>query len=80
MLKDCRDVEWFEDYEVGDEFVGNPIEFTQEQIIKFARQYDPQPFHIDPVAAQASHFGGIIARHPYLVGNLGWTDTGGLPK
>ena len=67
MLKDCRDVEWFEDYEVGVEFRGNPVEFSQEQIIDFARQYDPQPFHIDPAAAAASHFGGIIASGPHIL-------------
>jgi acyl dehydratase len=61
MLRHCRDVEWFEDYKVGDEFEGNVVEFTLEEIIRFARRYDPQPFHIDPVAAAESHFGGIIA-------------------
>ncbi|MGI9476278.1 MAG: MaoC/PaaZ C-terminal domain-containing protein [Hyphomicrobiaceae bacterium] len=67
LLKDCREVEWFEDYEVGDEFAGNTVEFTQEQIIDFARQYDPQPFHIDPAAATASHFGGIIASGTHIL-------------
>jgi acyl dehydratase len=35
--------------------------FTQEDIVRFAKKYDPQPFHIDPEAAKASMFGGIIA-------------------
>jgi acyl dehydratase len=35
--------------------------FTEADIIRFARAYDPQPFHIDPVAAQASPYGGLIA-------------------
>jgi acyl dehydratase len=35
--------------------------FTEEEIIHFARTYDPQPFHIDPEAAARSTFGGIIA-------------------
>ena len=61
MQKDCRAVTWFEDYEVGDEFVGNTVAFTEEDIIRFARLYDPQPFHIDRDAAAASQFGGIIA-------------------
>ncbi|MBK8046326.1 MAG: MaoC family dehydratase [Anaerolineales bacterium] len=34
---------------------------TEEEIIRFAREFDPQPFHIDPVAAAHSPFGGIIA-------------------
>ncbi len=61
MQKDCRAVEWFEDYEVGDEFTGKTVTFTAEEIDRFARLYDPQPFHIDPEAAAASQFGGIIA-------------------
>lgn len=35
--------------------------FTQEEIIRFALKFDPQPFHIDPEAAKKSHFGGLIA-------------------
>lgn len=34
---------------------------TEDEIIAFARDFDPQPFHIDPAAAEASIFGGIIA-------------------
>ncbi len=61
MRRDCSDVEWFEDYRVGDEFEGLPVEFTEDEIISFARKFDPQPFHIDPAAAEASHFGGLVA-------------------
>jgi acyl dehydratase len=35
--------------------------FTAEEIIAFARQFDPQPFHIDPEAAEKSFFKGLIA-------------------
>jgi acyl dehydratase len=35
--------------------------FTEEEIIAFARQFDPQPFHIDREAAKKSFFGGLIA-------------------
>jgi len=35
--------------------------FTEEEIIEFARQFDPQPFHTDPEAAKRSFFGGLIA-------------------
>ena len=61
MRKACTEVEWFEDYEVGDEFLGEPVKFTEEEILDFARRYDPQPYHIDREAAKASQFGGIIA-------------------
>ena len=33
----------------------------EASIIAFARQYDPQAFHIDPVAAEESIYGGLIA-------------------
>jgi acyl dehydratase len=35
--------------------------FTAEDIIAFARQFDPQPFHVDPEAAKKSFFKGLIA-------------------
>ena len=34
---------------------------TEESIISFAREWDPQYFHVDPAAAASSEFGGIIA-------------------
>jgi acyl dehydratase len=34
---------------------------TSEEIIRFAREYDPQPFHVDPEAAKHSLYGGLIA-------------------
>jgi acyl dehydratase len=52
---------WFEDYEAGEvvEFGEYPV--TQEEIVEFARRYDPQPFHVDPEAAKDSAYGGLIA-------------------
>lgn len=45
---------------------GQVLEFgsytvTEAEVIEFATRYDPQPFHIDPPAARASNWGGIIA-------------------
>lgn len=34
---------------------------TEEEIIAFGKQFDPQPFHVDPEAAKASMFGGLVA-------------------
>ena len=51
----------YEDLEVGSrEEVGTHI-FTVEEIREFAERFDPQPFHVDDAAAQASPFGGLIA-------------------
>src|SRR5215471_17143004 len=61
MRRSCKDVEWFEDYRVGDEFPGEPVTLSETEIIDFARKYDPQSFHTDPAAAKESPFGGLIA-------------------
>ena len=61
MRRSCTEVEWFEDYRVGDEFLGKPVLFSEKEIIDFARRYDPQSFHTDPAAARTSPFGGLIA-------------------
>ena len=53
--------EWFEDYQVGDQFESEPVAFDAASIDAFARAYDPQPIHVDPAAAAASPYRGIIA-------------------
>lgn len=50
-----------EDLTVGQKFLSEPIEVTAEMITAFARQFDPQPFHLDPEAAKSSLFGGLAA-------------------
>jgi acyl dehydratase len=52
---------WFEDIVLGEKRDLGTYTFTEENIIAFARKYDPQPFHIDPDAAKRSIFGGLIA-------------------
>ncbi|MCY4450642.1 MAG: MaoC family dehydratase [Immundisolibacterales bacterium] len=52
---------YFEDFTVGDTFVTASVEVTAEGIVEYARRYDPQPFHLDPVAAEASIYRGLIA-------------------
>lgn len=52
---------WFEDFTVGRVFELGSVTVTEEAIIEFASQFDPQPFHTDPVAALESSFGGLIA-------------------
>lgn len=66
MRRACTDVEWFDDYQVGDEFLSEPVEFTENEIVEFALRYDPQPFHIDREAAKRSPFGGFIASGTHL--------------
>ena len=51
----------FDDFEAGQVFELGSHEVTEEEILAFARQWDPQPFHVDPAAAEKSSFGGLIA-------------------
>lgn len=51
----------FEDFVEGVCIPLPPYEVTEAEILAFARQYDPQYFHTDPVAARDSPFGGLIA-------------------
>ena len=52
---------YFEDYPVGAVFTGGPISVSEQEILDFARRYDPQPMHVDKAAAEAGQFGGLIA-------------------
>jgi acyl dehydratase len=52
---------YFEDVVIGAESKTGSWTFTEEEIIRFAKKYDPQFFHIDPEAAKAHEFGGIVA-------------------
>ncbi len=52
---------WWEDIELGVTTQLGAYTFTEAEMVRFSRAYDPQPFHIDPEAAKASFYGGIIA-------------------
>jgi acyl dehydratase len=53
---------YFEDFTQGQVIeLGTLPPLTEEEIIDFARQWDPQPFHVDPVAAKESIYGGLIS-------------------
>jgi len=52
---------YFEDLTVGERVVLGSYTFTAEGIKAFAKQYDPQPFHVDEEAAKQSHFGALCA-------------------
>lgn len=52
---------FLDDLKVGDELVLGTFSLTEEDILRFAKEFDPLPFHVDPQAARQSVFGGIIA-------------------
>lgn len=52
---------YFEDFPLGEVIELGTRTITQDEIIAFARDFDPQAFHTDPLLAQQSSFGGIVA-------------------
>jgi acyl dehydratase len=56
-----REILYLEDLEPGQHFKTGSHPLTEDEIMAFARHYDPQPFHTDPVAARHSFFGGLAA-------------------
>ncbi|ACU73206.1 MaoC domain protein dehydratase [Catenulispora acidiphila DSM 44928] len=51
----------FEDYRPGAVYEFGSVTVSEEEIIVFASRYDPQSFHVDPVAAVQGPFGGLVA-------------------
>ena len=52
---------YFEDYAPGAAYECGSVSFDQAGIVAFGKEFDPQPFHVDPVAAAAGPYGGLIA-------------------
>src|SRR5437588_11403509 len=52
---------YFEDLKPGDRFKSDSYSVSKEQIISFAREFDPQPFHLDAVVARQTMFKELIA-------------------
>ncbi len=50
-----------EDLHVGQRFTSSTREVTVAEVKAFAAEFDPQPFHLDEAAAEASFFGGLAA-------------------
>jgi len=51
----------FEDFPIGTRLQSDAIEVREESITEFAKQFDPQPFHLDPATAERTLFGGVAA-------------------
>ena len=52
---------YWEDFPAGRSFEYGSRTLTEEEIIRFASQWDPQRFHTDPLAAKATPFRGLVA-------------------
>lgn len=60
-MADEKRMRYLEDFVPGSVIPCGKHTISQEEIIEFATQFDPQYFHTDPELAQDSHFGGLIA-------------------
>ncbi len=60
---------WLDDFRPGQRFTTAGATLSEAQIMAFAFEWDPQPFHIDKLAAAESPYGGVIASgfHTLLV-------------
>jgi acyl dehydratase len=52
---------YFEDLEVGAETYFGSYDVTRQEVLEFARKYDPQPFHLSDEEAAKTHFGRLSA-------------------
>jgi acyl dehydratase len=55
------DALYFDDLHMGQRFVSHTHTVDEAQILSFAREFDPQPFHLDDVAGRGTVFGGLVA-------------------
>jgi acyl dehydratase len=51
---------YLEDFEIGRRYTSPERTVSEQEALDFARRYDPQYFHLDPVAARDSVFGGLV--------------------
>jgi len=52
---------YFDDYLPGATYDCGIFSVNEDEIVSFAKKFDPQPFHVDPEAAARGPFGGLIA-------------------
>ena len=60
-------MKYFEDFVLGEVEKVGEYHLTEDEIIEFAKQWDPQFFHIDPEVARKSVFSGLIAAGTHLL-------------
>lgn len=63
-------MKYLEDFAVGQVIEFPPRTVSEDEIIAFARDYDPQPFHLDKEAARQSLFGGLCASGWHTAGMM----------
>ena len=75
------DIIYFEDVEVGKKRTKSvTYQVNKEEIIEFARHWDPRSFHLDEKAAVSSVFGGLVACSAHIFSILSWFATHGQSR
>ena len=54
-------IEWFDDLKLGMKFKSEAVTVSRDDILRFASEFDPQPFHLDDEAAKDTILGGLAA-------------------
>ena len=54
-------IEWFDDLALEMRFKSGEVSVTKKDILRFAAEFDPQPFHLDEAAAEKTIFKGLAA-------------------
>jgi acyl dehydratase len=54
-------IEWFDDLKLGMHFRTGEVTVSKEDILRFANEFDPQPFHTDEIAAENTMLNGLAA-------------------
>ena len=54
-------IEWFDDLKLGMQFKSGETTVSRDDIVRFASEFDPQPFHLDEAAAEKRAFKGLAA-------------------
>jgi acyl dehydratase len=71
---------YLDDLYVGQRFAAGPVSVSTAEIKRFAAEFDPQPFHLDEVAAKATIFGGLAASGWHTMAlTMRMLTSGGMP-
>lgn len=71
---------WFSDFKEGDTFEFGRWLMTRDDMLAYAKMYDPEPFHLDEQAAKALGWGGLIASGPQVASICRRLQKDGFPN
>jgi acyl dehydratase len=66
------DTLYFEDFEVGTKVTIGEYLITKQEVVEFAKKWDPQPYHVDEKAGEASAYGGLTASGSHIMAIRTW--------